>query len=162
MLCMFRSADSLYSARKNPATSLRTGRMATARVIHFGSDDCHRVQTLRRVGFEVRVSDSLDRLRLDLEGNKGVDAVIVEEGRRQTTERVAAIVQRYSLAPVILFRRFNTPLRVEVFDRVYSPSVPTPHWLLETAVLAEQSLELRKVTKRLIAQSERLFGEVQA
>jgi hypothetical protein len=52
--------------------------MATARIIHFGDDNCHRVQVLLRVGYEVCVSESLDRLRLDLESSKGgVGATVV-------------------------------------------------------------------------------------
>jgi hypothetical protein len=97
--------------------------MAAGRVIHFGSDDCNRVQALRQVGYEVRVSESLDRLRLDLEGAEGVDAVMVAEGARRTTERAAAMVRHYSGAPLILFRRTNAPLSVKLFDRVYSSSI---------------------------------------
>jgi hypothetical protein len=136
--------------------------MATARVIHFGSDDCHRVLTLRKVGFEVCVSDSLERLRLDLEGNEGVDAVLVAEGTRRTTERAAAMVQRYSCAPLVLFHRSHAPLCVKRFDQVYTPSVPAVFWLLQTAVLVEQTQDLQKTTKHLISKSKSLLGEVQA
>jgi hypothetical protein len=135
--------------------------MATARVIHFGNDAYQRVQTLQKVGYVVRVSDSLSQLRLDLERDESVGAVTVAEGSRRTTERAAAIVRQYSGAPLILFRCSNGPLSVKRFDRVYQSSAPAPSWLFDMAVLVEQSLRLQTDARRLMAKAERLHAEVE-
>jgi hypothetical protein len=112
--------------------------MATAKVIHFGSDDCHRVQVLRQAGYEVCESESLERLPLDLEGD-GVDAVIVSEVEPRCAEKVAILVRQHSGAPLILFRCPSVAHDESRFDRVYDSLVPTADWLSETAELVVQS-----------------------
>jgi hypothetical protein len=133
--------------------------MDIAKVIHFGNDDCHRVQSLRRVGFEVFVSNSLDRLRLQLESETGVGAVLVSEETPQQAEQAAALVREYCDVPLILFRDSEVALDESRYDRVYTSRVPTPHWLYETAVLVDQSQTLRTNSERLKATAERLIKE---
>jgi hypothetical protein len=72
-----------------------------AQVIHFGWDDCCRVPVLREAGFEVIEAKSLDELSADLQRNQKVDAVIVSEDVEPTAERVADMVRRSTLAPVL-------------------------------------------------------------
>jgi hypothetical protein len=127
--------------------------MATATVLHFGSDDCHRVRVLRHAGYEVRELDSLDRLRLNLESGEDVDAVIVSEEGARYAEQAADLVRQHSGAPLVLFRQSHVNLDESRFDRVYPSLTPPPLWLFETAVIVMQSKELR-------AQSEWLRHEV--
>jgi hypothetical protein len=108
-----------------------------ARVLHFGWDECYRVQVLRSVGLEVKESDSLDRLSLDLKGNKPIDAVVVSEDDCRSAERVADLVRRHCAAPLILFRRHGDGLDQSKFDRVYASFAPPQVWVGETTALIE-------------------------
>ena len=128
--------------------------MAAAKVIHFGCDDCYRIKVLRHVGYEVRESDSLDRLRLDLERGNDVDAVIVAGVPPQRAEQAAVLVRQYSPAPLILFRRSNDELDESRFDRVFSWFSPDTHWLYSTALLVMQSKELRAQAEHLRRDAE--------
>jgi len=129
--------------------------MAAATVVHFGWDDCHRVQTLQAAGYEVRESVSLDKLKLDVERDD-VDAVIVSEAEPDSTERAAVLVRQHSGAPLILFRRSIAALNISRFDRVYSSFIAPPFWLFETAVVVMQSRSLRAESKRLRRETEAL------
>src|SRR4051794_28057333 len=51
-----------------------------ARVIHFGSDDCHRLMVLESAGYVVEDSDGLTQLRGLLQDGAAVDALLVSEG----------------------------------------------------------------------------------
>ena len=56
------------------------------KVIHFGWDECYRVQVLRYLGYEVCESESLDELRQNLEGDNAVDAAIISEDLPHTID----------------------------------------------------------------------------
>jgi hypothetical protein len=132
--------------------------MADATVIHFGSDDCDRVQALQAAGYEVRESISLDTLRRDIERDD-VDAVIVSEAEPGATEKAAALVRQHTGAPLILFRRSQAALDESRFDRVFSWLIPAAHWLFETAVLVMQSKELRGQSEDLRSELEAMLAE---
>jgi len=129
--------------------------MAAATVIHFGWDDCYRVQALQAAGYEVRESVSLDTLKLDVERDD-VDAVIVSEAEPGATEKAAAVVRQHSGAPLILFRRSRAAFDESRFDRVYSSFIPPEFWLFETAVVVEQSRSLRAESQRLRSEAKAL------
>jgi len=63
------------------------------KVIHFGWDDCYRVQVLRYLGYEVCESESLDELRRNLEGENAVDAVIISEGLPRIIYQASALLR---------------------------------------------------------------------
>ncbi|HKF50284.1 MAG TPA: hypothetical protein VKB38_23180 [Terracidiphilus sp.] len=128
--------------------------MAAATVIHFGDDDCHRVEVLRGAGYEVDEFNSLDRLRLHLVSRKHVDAVIVSEVEPRCAEQAAELVREHSGAALILFRRPDVTLDDSGFDRVFPSVARPPHWLFDTAVVVMQSKELRAQSERLRAESE--------
>jgi hypothetical protein len=127
--------------------------MASATLIHFGSDDCLRIPVLRRAGYEVRMPLSLDSLRLDLQDDDDVDAIIVSGAEPACAKRAIHLVRRRSSAPLILFRRPDAAIEEGGFDRVFSPSMTEPQWLFEMAVVVMQHRELR-------AQSDRLRAEI--
>ena len=120
-----------------------------ARVIHFGWDDCYRVQVLRYSGYADRESVTLDALRLDQELASQVDAVILSEDDRRSMESAAGLVRQYSEAPMILFRRFQDGLDETQFDRVFTPFVPPLLWLSETACLIAACKALGETSARL-------------
>ena len=131
-----------------------------ARVIHYGWDDCYRVQVLRSAGFEVWEAPSLSTLDLDLQRDEPVDAVIVSEESRQSTEQALEMVRRRSLAPVILFRRAEPDVDHEAFDRVYSWCVPPAQWLSQTAELIARGRELQKESARLVREARAVREEI--
>ena len=133
--------------------------MATATVIHFGTDDCLRVPALRSAGYEVLVSDTLEELKLSLDHGEGVDAVIVSGSQPCCIEKAAALVRQHSSAPLILFRQPDAKHNESRFDRVYSGQVAEAQWLFETAVLVMQCKELRAQAEHLRKQSERVLRE---
>src|SRR5947209_8439943 len=115
-----------------------------ARVIHFGWDDCYRVQVLRSVGYEVHEATSLDALGLDLEQDSLVDAVVVSEDQPVTTEKAADLVRSKSRAPLILFRHSQRELDESKFDRVHSWFVTPAFWLADVAELIAASRACRQ------------------
>lgn len=131
----------------------------TARLIHYGWDDCYRVQVLRSAGFEVQEAASLDMLDLHLQSDEKVNAVIVSEENRPSTERALEIVRRRSLAPVILFRRNEPDVDKNSFDRVYSWCVPPAEWLAQTAELIAKGRGLREQSARLVREAQAVTEE---
>jgi hypothetical protein len=122
--------------------------MAAATVIHFGSRDLYRVPMLRNAGYEVRESDSLDRLRIELERNEDLDAVIMSEVDPRCAELAATLVRERSSAPLILFCRPDVRIDESQFDRVFSLFYPKSFWLYETAVLVIERQKLRANSSR--------------
>ena len=120
-----------------------------ARVIHFGCDDCYRIEVLRSAGFEVRESQSIADLGIDLQRDDGLDAVFMSEDLGHDLEQAAEVARQYTQAPLVVFRRFSEPIDISKFDKVYSSLVPPWIWLRETAALIEQSRALRKESARL-------------
>lgn len=116
----------------------------TARVIHFGPDECYRVQVLRQAGYIVTESHTLDELGLDLQRNEQVEAVFLTEGDARSTTQAAVLARQLSQAPVILFRRSSLDLDEQKFDLVH-PWLESPEvWLAKTAVLIASSRALRQ------------------
>lgn len=125
-----------------------------ARFIHFGWDDCYRVQVLRSVGFEVRESQSLDGLRIDLQRDEPVDAVVLSEDEAHQIREAATVVRQNSVAPLILFRRTEGPMDESLFDQVYSSLVPPRQWLMQTARLIARSRSLQQESARLVCEAK--------
>jgi hypothetical protein len=109
-----------------------------AKVIHFGWDDCYRVQVLQRAGFAVTEAKTLAALDFDLQQGELADAVIVAEGTPHTTEGAADIVRLRTAVPLILFRRSQCDLDERKFDVVYPWCLPPEIWLARTAELITQ------------------------
>src|SRR5215472_14756591 len=128
--------------------------MAAATVIHFGSRDSYRVSVLRNAGYEVRESDSLDRLVTELERDQDLDAVIMSEVDPRHAELAAVLVRERSSAPLILFRRRDVRVDESQFDRVFSWLYPERFWLYETAVLVIESQRLSAWSNCLRRDSE--------
>lgn len=129
-----------------------------ARVLHFGYDDCYRVQVLRSAGYAVTEAMTLPTLERDLQLEQ-VQAVILSEDGPRIAERAADIVRQRSPAPVILFRRSLSDLDEGKFDQVYSCYVPPPVWLSRTAELIAASRATRADSARLRRESKAIREE---
>ncbi len=132
-----------------------------ARVLHFGWDDCYRIQVLRQAGYTVAEADSLEMLDLDLQRDPPVDAVILSDDDGNSMELAARVVRRRSAAPIILFRRSQRPLDERNFDLVFLSFVPPQIWLAETAALIARSREVRSHSALLVAQSRAACEQAQ-
>jgi hypothetical protein len=114
-----------------------------ARVIHFGWDDCCRVPLLRAAGFDVREAKSLEEMSVALQKNEHLDVVVISETTQQSAEQVSEMAWRWSLVPVILFRRSQRPIDEKKFDKIYSCLTPPEIWLHETVALIAKGDKLR-------------------
>ena len=132
-----------------------------ARVIHFGWDDCYRVPVFRTIGLEVWEAESLDELSFDLQRGEKVDAVVLSEDDRETTERAAAVVRQHSTAPLILFRRFHDGLDESRFDCVFAPLVPPEQWLLQAAEMIAARHAIQVESARLLCECRALVEKSQ-
>jgi hypothetical protein len=119
-----------------------------ARVIHFGWDDCYRVQVLRFAGYEVRDPQSLEALVIELERDDQVDAVVLSEEDWGTLQKSVTVVLRHCAAPLILFRRSRQQIDESAFDRVFTWLVRPEVWLSETAELIAMNRALPKETEQ--------------
>lgn len=115
-----------------------------ARVLHFGWDDCHRIEVLRSAGCEVRDTDCLDTFRRELEADRNIDAVVLSEDDRSITEQAAQLAHDEGIGPVILFRRFERDVTDSSFDRVYPSFVPPTIWLADMEELISRSRAVRE------------------
>lgn len=135
--------------------------MMTARVIHFGWDDCYRVPVLRAAGFEVKETGSLNELRASLQSDEPVDAVIVSEETEPTAERAAELVHHEGPAPVILFRRSQHSIDEKMFDKIYTCTTPPEVWVSETVALIGTGYRLQGESARLQVEAAAAQAEFQ-
>lgn len=103
--------------------------MATARIIHFGRDDCHRVSVLRSAGYTVEDCRSLCAFRDALAADGRPDAVFITEREGNLQKDAVSLSKECSAAPLVLFRRSNSDLGEESFDLVIDSLTPPKHWL---------------------------------
>ena len=107
-----------------------------SRVVHFGFDDCHRLELLRSQGYEVNEAGSLAELITHLRSATiAVDAVVLSEDEEMKPASILRAVRRETGAPVVLFRRTNREIDVRGFDRVFEWLTPPGDWLPEASRL---------------------------
>ena len=119
-----------------------------AKILHFGWDDCYRLQVLRVAGYDVLESETLAELCDHLQRGGPVDAVILSEDAPHTIEQAAAIVRTHCAAPMILFRCSQCQLDESAFDQVFAGFQSPPEWLARTAELIGQSRALKERRSR--------------
>jgi hypothetical protein len=113
--------------------------VATARIIHFGKDDCHRVSVLRSAGYAVEDCRSLRAFREALAADGRPDAVFITEREGNLQGDAISLSKSYSPAPLVLFRRSNSDLSGERFDLVIDSLTPPTRWLVEIGDLIARS-----------------------
>lgn len=109
--------------------------MATARIIHFGKDDCHRVSVLRSAGYAVEDCRSLRAFREALTGGGTPDALFITESESNLEGDAISLARSCSPAPLVLFRRSHGDLSPGTFDLVIDSLTPPKHWLQEIGEL---------------------------
>lgn len=121
--------------------------MASARIVHFGKDDCHRVSVLRSAGYAVEDCRSLRAFREALVADGKPDAVFITE-REDSLQGVAITLSKScSSAPLVLFRRGHGDLRDEGFDLVVDSLTPPARWLGEVGELIARRQDRAEAVK---------------
>jgi hypothetical protein len=113
--------------------------VASARIIHFGTDDCHRVSVLRSAGYRVEDCRSLRTFREALTEEGKPDAVFITEREGNLQGEAIALAQSCSSAPLVLFRRSHSDLNGGSFDLVIDSLTPPKYWLEEIGELITRS-----------------------
>jgi hypothetical protein len=123
------------------------------RIVHFGSDACHRLLVLQDAGYAINDCRSIPELRSALE-KKRQTAAVVMTGSRGTTGRTAIRLTRScSRAPLILFPDGNNDGDKSEFDLVIPALTPPQEWLEAIASLIKRSRALCADSKSLREQS---------
>jgi hypothetical protein len=113
--------------------------VATARIIHYGKDDCHRVSVLRSAGYEVEDCRSLRAFGEALTAEEKPDAVFITEREGNQQGDAISLTKSRSSAPLVLFRRSHSDLRGGTFDLVIDSLTPPKYWLEEIGELIARS-----------------------
>lgn len=130
-----------------------------ARVIHFGSDDCHRLTVLRSAGFAVAECSSLSQFRKALKAVENPDAVCVVEGNGVKPEAVGEMARANCSAPVVLFRTSYRNSEEAHFDLIVPTLTPPEIWLREIETLINRSRKLQARSLVLIENGREIRRE---
>lgn len=103
----------------------------TYKVIHFGWDDCYRIQVLRYAGYEVRDCQSIENLGEELQCDAPPDLIVISEDDSRSLPQTTAMVRSHTKAPLILFRRTQNMIDESIFERVFPCLAPPELWLSE-------------------------------
>jgi hypothetical protein len=115
-----------------------------AKVVHFGTDDCHRLMVLRSAGYVVEDCASLVQLRAVLAGATEIEAVFMSDSQGTSPREPMAVVRAYSSLPAILFQSTNLSYDDSGFDLVVHTLTPPEVWLEDVNGVIERSrAELR-------------------
>jgi hypothetical protein len=99
--------------------------MAAARVLHAGDRSFHRASVLRSSGYAMDECDTLPELATWFLTEKTTDVVCISEAPHRAAEGIIALVSRYSVAPVVLFRATDHTYLQRVWDLEFPALTPT-------------------------------------
>jgi hypothetical protein len=135
----------------------------TTRVVHIGTDQCHRVLVLESAGYEVDGCNSVEELQRAFKRVESLAAVLVSESQGAVYRDLIREVRECSDAPLVLFRetlhRFTEPDEEPLFDLEVPVLEPPEAWLPDLATLIARSRELQAQSRELRSQAQRLCGE---
>jgi hypothetical protein len=106
----------------------------TARFLHFGLDDCHRIAVLRGAGYDVIEAYSPSDLRAHLRTGQFNAVLISEDGENEPIDILRAVRCETS-APVLLFRSTYRDIDQRGFAGVIQPLDRPAEWLCELSSL---------------------------
>jgi hypothetical protein len=109
--------------------------MASARVIHFGTDDCHRIRVLKSTGYAVEDCPSLRALQEALTASGSPAAIFVSERDGNLQRDAISLAKSCTAAPLVLFRRSNSDPHEESFDLVIDSLTSPVRWLVQVREL---------------------------
>jgi hypothetical protein len=124
-----------------------------ARVIHFGTDYCHRSMVLRNAGFAVDECISLVQLRSALIAESRADVVCLSDGEPTHQEAAVALARSHCSAPLVFFQGAEHSADQPAVDLVVPNLTPPDVWLNEVKELIAQSVALQQQTRSLLRKS---------
>ena len=127
-----------------------------ARVIHFGLDECYRLNVLRRAGYEINECRNLIQFRTALESTFDTDAVMVNGS---VSKQVISLARLRSPVPIVVFPGAKRTISVQDADLVVPSFTPPEKWLLDLANLIVRSRAIRAYSQLLQKQSSELGCE---
>lgn len=133
-----------------------------ARVIHVGTDICHRLPVLERAGYQVDTCISVPELRLALTSIRQLDAVLISEGSEGAHPDAVSLARTYSSAPIVLFRETQLSFAESPFDLVVPILISPQVWLEDIAALIARCRALRADSRALCDKSAELRLQSQA
>jgi hypothetical protein len=131
--------------------------MATASIIHIGTDDCHRIAVLEHAGYFVNSCTSFNQLLEALTGIPLPDAVAVSESFDELPVKAVFMARATSTTiPLILFQ--NASPLISRYDQsdfdLVVPAFANPHkWVVEVQAFLEESRAIRARTEALREES---------
>lgn len=127
-----------------------------ARVIHFGVDQCYRLNVLRRAGYEVDTCGNLIQLREILESKGETDALMVSDSDGSVRSQAISLARSRTSAPIILFPDSIHSYSTAEVDLVVPCFTPPEEWLLDLANLIVHSRAVREYSRLLKEESKSL------
>jgi hypothetical protein len=130
-----------------------------ARVIHFGPDDCYRLNVLRRAGYDIAGCNNLVELCKTLESDAEADAVLVNDSQGSIPLQAISTTRSRTSAPIILFPHPIRTYDADKIDLLVAAFTPPEEWLLDLANLIIHFRTVRAVSRLIRGQSEMLRRE---
>ena len=139
------------------------GCIMAARIVHFGTDECWRLEVLSGAGYIVEPSGtSIPRLS-QLLTSAQVDAIAISEDRRECDDEVVMVSRSLSPAPIILFQGVNRRSVPPPVDLVISStSHSISEWLQEIESLIQRSKRACEQSKTAREEAVELREQAQA
>ena len=126
-----------------------------ARVIHFGIDDCYRLNVLKRAGYEIAECSDTEAFYAALKLDVDAAAVIVNDCEGDLPAEAIAFARSQSSIPIILFPNPKRSYDGMEFDLAVPTHTPAEEWLLELANLIVKNRAVRACSQMLQQQSDK-------
>ena len=123
--------------------------MATARIIQFGQDSCHRLTVMKEAGYSVEGCRSVTELRAALRSQDAPDAVVITDENGSVPVEAIREVKSAARGPVILFANADEEYPESSFDLVIPVLTPPANWLARIQEAIEHSRSLQVESWRL-------------
>lgn len=107
--------------------------MGAPAIVYFGSDECLRVEVLRRAGLEVTHCASVAELMGAIEETPRPDAIVFGEERGKVLDEAVRAAKARTAAARILFQHPWTTSNEREFDLVVQSGTAPERWLEEIA-----------------------------
>jgi hypothetical protein len=130
-----------------------------AKVIHFGVDDCYRINVLRRAGYDITQCSNLVQFRAALDSDADADVVMVTDGDGLMSLQAISMAHARCSAPIIVFPNPGRAYRVEGIDLMVPLFTPPEEWLLDLANLIVRNRVIRAYSRLLQRQSSQAGAE---
>jgi hypothetical protein len=116
------------------------------KVIHFGSDECHRSMVLRSAGYAVEDCTSLLQLRACLAPGAMADALVVSDTQDLRREAIDLARSRSSL-PIVVFCGTNLAYEESGIDLIVHCLTRPEVWLEQVDAVIARSRAIREQSR---------------